>query len=73
MHSNLSSKFLQAQNKTCIGIIARYYCLLKYKLYTNHMKIYFYWQLPGMCTVFNLEANSFQLYQGAHEVADIIK
>ena len=33
----------------------------------------FYWFLPEMCTVFNLEANWFQLYQGAHEVADILK
>ena len=35
--------------------------------------LYFYWLLPEMCTVFNLEANWFQLYHGAHEVADIIK
>ena len=33
----------------------------------------FYWFLPEMCTVFNLEANWFQLYKGAHEVTDIIK
>ena len=35
--------------------------------------IIFYWLLPEMCTVFNLEANWFQLYQGAHEVTEIIK
>ena len=35
--------------------------------------IIFYWLVPEIYTAFNLEANWFQLYQGAHELTDIIK
>ena len=35
--------------------------------------IIFYWLLPEMCAVLNLEANWSKLYQGAHDVTNIIK
>ena len=32
-----------------------------------------YWLLPEVCTVFTLEANWFQFYQGAYDVTNIMK